>query len=480
MSRGKELAKNTVILSVGRLGTQIVQFLLLPLYTALLTQEEYGTVDLFNTYITLLLPLFNWQFDRGLFRFLVDCRDDENQQINLISTVFVCHLIQASFYLVFYAIASRYIHSPYKIFLALDVLVSIFLNSMLQIARGKGQNGIYALASFLSISLAAVFNVVFLVGFHMGAWGLFGATLLAKVITLIYTVVSYRIWHFLKVRAVNRNTFWKMLHYSIPLIPNSLSWWVISASDRTVITRFLSVSANGIYAVANKFPNFFIGIYTVFDMAWTETVSLHITDEDRDSFLTESVNHIFMFFSCMCIGLIACMPFIFPLFVNQQFAEAYEQIPILIVAMLFRVVVGLYSAIYIALKKTGAVAKTSAGVAIVNLVINLLLISAIGLYAASLSTLVAFAIMAVYRYFDVKKYVRVPLKRSYVIKIIIVGSVVMGAYYVELGHIWLKLVALFLAVIFSLRENYNFLKSIPTFLKRKKMISKEKKRVSGY
>ena len=103
MSRGKELAKNTVILSVGRLGTQIVQFLLLPLYTALLTQEEYGTLDLFNTYITLLLPLFNWQFDRGLFRFLVDCRDDENQQINLISTVFVCHLIQASFYLVFYA-----------------------------------------------------------------------------------------------------------------------------------------------------------------------------------------------------------------------------------------------------------------------------------------------------------------------------------------------------------------------------------------
>lgn len=465
MNRGKELAKNTVILSVGRLGTQIVQFLLLPLYTALLTQEEYGMVDLFNTYITLLLPLFNWQFDRGLFRFLVDCREDEDRQAALISTVFLSHLAQAAIYLVFYAIAQRYIQSPYKIFLALDVLVNIFLNSMLQVARGKGQNAIYAMASFLSLSLAAVLNVVFLVGFHLGAWGLFSATLLAKVATLLYLVFGQKIWRLFRLYTVDRQLYREVLHYSLPLIPNSLSWWIISASDRTVVTHFLSIAANGIYAVANKFPNFFINIYTVFDMAWTETVSLHINDKDRDAFLTETVNQIFMFFSCLCIGIIACMPFAFPFLVNQQFAEAYYQIPILIVAMLFRVIVGLYSAIYIALKKTGAVAKTSTIVAIINLSVNLALIPFVGLYAASLSTLTAFAVMMVYRYFDVKKYVTVSLKHSAIIKVILVGSITTATYYI--GHVWLNLFALLLAVAFSLRENWNFLKGIPSFLKRK-------------
>ena len=465
MNRGKELAKNTAILSVGRLGTQIVQFLLLPLYTALLTQEEYGTVDLFNTYITLLLPLFNWQFDRGLFRFLVDCREDEDRQSALISTVFLSHLAQAAIYLAFYCIAQRYILSPYKIFLALDVLVNIFLNSLLQVARGRGQNISYAMASFLSLSLAAVLNVVFLVGFHMGAWGLFTATLLAKVATLIYLVFSQRIWKSIRLRAANRQSFREVIRYSVPLIPNSLAWWVISASDRTVIANFLSIAANGIYSVANKFPAFFISAYNVFDMAWTETVSIHINDKDRDAFLTETINSIFNLFSFLCIGIIACMPFVFPYLVNEQFAESYYQIPILITASLFQVIVGLYSAIYIALKKTAAVAKTSAVVAVINLAVNLALISFVGLYAASLSTLAAFAVMAIYRYVDVRKYVDVSLKRSSILKALVIGGITIAAYYIN--HFWLNVLTLLLVVVFAVKENRGFLKEIPVFLRKK-------------
>lgn len=465
MNRGKELAKNTAILTVGRLGTQIVQFLLLPLYTALLTQEEYGTVDLFNTYITLLLPLFNWQFDSGLFRFLVDCREDEDRQTTLISTIFLSHLAQAAIYLVFYCIAQRYILSPYKIFLALDVLVNIFLNSLLQVARGRGQNISYAMASFLSLSLAAVLNVVFLVGFHMGAWGLFTATLLAKVATLLYLVFSQRIWKSIRLRAANRQSFREVIRYSVPLIPNSLSWWVISASDRTVIATFLSIAANGIYSVANKFPTFFISAYNVFNMAWTETVSIHINDKDRDAFLTETINSIFNLFSFLCIGIIACMPFVFPYLVNEQFAESYYQIPILITASLFQVIVGLYSAIYIALKKTAAVAKTSAVVAVINLAVNLALISFVGLYAASLSTLAAFAVMAIYRYFDVKKYVNVSLKRSSILKALVIGGITIAAYYIN--HFWLNIWTLLLVVVFAVKENRGFLKEIPAFLRKK-------------
>ena len=73
--------------------------------------------------------------------------------------------------------------------------------------------------------------------------------------------------------------------------------------------------------------------------------------------------------------------------------------------------------------------------------------------------------MMVYRYFDVKKYVTVSLKHSAIIKVILVGSITTATYYI--GHVWLNLFALLLAVAFSLRENWNFLKGIPSFLKRK-------------
>lgn len=83
MSRKTELAKNTAILTVGKLCTQCISFFLLPLYTAILSTEEYGTFDLLVTYSTLLLPLVNWQLDQGLFRFMLDYRGNKEEQLVL-------------------------------------------------------------------------------------------------------------------------------------------------------------------------------------------------------------------------------------------------------------------------------------------------------------------------------------------------------------------------------------------------------------
>lgn len=75
------------VLTVGKLCTQCISFFLLPLYTAILSTEEYGTFDLLVTYSTLLLPLVNWQLDQGLFRFMLDHRGNKEEQGKLFSTL---------------------------------------------------------------------------------------------------------------------------------------------------------------------------------------------------------------------------------------------------------------------------------------------------------------------------------------------------------------------------------------------------------
>ena len=80
MSRGKELAKNTAILTFGKICTQFVSFLLLPLYTAILEPRVYGIADLFNSYIYLIIPVVSLMLEQGLFRFLLDCRNDTNRK----------------------------------------------------------------------------------------------------------------------------------------------------------------------------------------------------------------------------------------------------------------------------------------------------------------------------------------------------------------------------------------------------------------
>lgn len=83
MSRGKELIKNTAIVAVGKVCTKFLSFFLLPFYTAILSTEDYGIVDLFNTYISLLLPLIVFQIEDAIFRFMIEVREKEEEKERL-------------------------------------------------------------------------------------------------------------------------------------------------------------------------------------------------------------------------------------------------------------------------------------------------------------------------------------------------------------------------------------------------------------
>lgn len=457
MTKGKELAKNTLILTVGKICTQFISFLLLPLYTALLIPEEFGIVDLFNTYISLLVPIFNWQFENGLFRFLIDYRNNKEQQKVLFSTVLISNIIQTIVYLVFFIVFQGFISSEYKIFLAIDVALSIFLNTLLQFPRGLGNNTSYAIGSFISASSTVVLNVIFIAGLKMGAYGMFIATVFAKIITIVYLSVSQKVWRYFSIKSFSKSEFENICKYSLPLIPNQLSWWVVGVSDRTIISHFINVAANGIYSVANKFSSVFITFYNIFNMSWTESVSLHINDEDRDEFLTDTINSMFSLFSSICLGIIACMPIAFPILINEQYSSAYKQIPILMIAVLFQVVVGLYSVIYVALKKSVEIAKTSFYAGVINIVTDVILIHFIGLYAASVSTLLAYMTMAIYRYFNIKKYVNIPLSSRIILSTVLMATIVIISYYYN--HLITNIITLVIIIVYAIIINKDFLKS---------------------
>lgn len=453
MNKKKELTKNTVILTIGKLCTQFISFLLLPLYTALLSPQEYGSVDLFNTYCTLLLPIFNWQLDSAMFRFLLDCRNQPGRQKQIFTTILNTNIFQTVLYLLFFAIAYNHMTSGYRIYLAFDVVLNIFLSSLLQFARGIGQITHYTIASFISAVSMVGINVLLIAVLRFGAEGMYFATVAAKFITVLYLILALNAKGYYRWCKFDRKLFKEIMKYSIPLIPNQFSWWVIGVSDRVIISSLLGMPANGIYSVANKFSGLFITFYNIFNLSWTESVSLHLHDEDEEIFLTDMINTIFFFFASACFGLIAMMPFIFPVMINSQYQDAYKQIPILMIAVLFQVLVGLYSAVYVASRKTKEIAKTSFWAAFVNITLNILLISKVGLYAASLSTLAAYLTMGIYRYFHVKQFVNVPIRKASVLSAILIGGITIASYY--WGNRIMKITALLIVCIHLILTNKN-------------------------
>ena len=457
MSRQKDLAKNTAILTVGKVCTQCISFFLLPLYTAILSAEDYGTFDLFVTYATLLLPLINWQLDQGLFRFMLDYRGNKDEQKKLFSTLLLSSTAQNIIYVILFICIEPFLKIENAYFLLLYVVLQVYNALFLQFVRGLGYSIKYTIASFISASATTVLNVIALVFLRMGLEGLFVSTLTAQLLTLIYLVVSSRSWEYFSLKNARIGTFKKVGTYSIPLIPNNLAWWVVNASDRTIISHVLGTAANGIYSVANKFPNVFINFYNILNLSWTETVSLHYNDEDRDEFLTDTMTSLVKLFVAACLGIVACMPFVFPIMVNAKYNAAYNQILILMYAMLFRVLVGLYSCVYVAQKNAKKIAYTSISAAIINITVDLILINKIQVFAASLSTLVAFLSMFIVRYIDVNKTVHMRIKKPIAVGSVLLSVMLIGTYYCNNKVV--QFVALCITAIYAVVTNMDLLKS---------------------
>ena len=419
MSKGKDLAKNTAIVSIGKICTQLITFFLLPVYTAVLSNEEYGVVDLLNTLTSLLLPIVTLQIEQGIFRYLIDCRENNEKQIKLITTIIRFMIIQSIACIVIFLCVSPFIHNEYKYFLMANLLMGIFSSLLLQICRGLGDNATYAIGSFITGAFTVVLNVIFIVAFRWGAYGMLGATAISNFICAVYIFLKRKIYKYIKPKQFDKTILKEIIKYSVPLIPNMISWWIVSASDRTIISAVIGIAQNGIYSAANKFSGVFTTLYSVFNLTWTESASININSEDRDEFFSKILDFVIRFFGCLCLGTIAVMPFVFNILINEKFAEAYYQIPILILGSVFNILVSFVGSIYVAKKLTKEIAKTSIISAVINIFVNIVLIKSIGLYAASISTVIAYALMFIYRWIDVKKYVKFNVNKILMFALII-------------------------------------------------------------
>ncbi len=402
-SNAKELAKNTAIISIGKICTQVVSFLLLPVYTGVLSTEEYGAVDLIITYTSLLLPIVTLQLEQALFRFVLEKRGNKDAISDVLSSIYIITFVALFIFSSIYIGVSPFINSQYKYYLLANLVANSFSSLMLQTARGLGKNSIYALGSFFSASSMIVLNIIFIVCFHFGAYGMMYAHIMGSLICGVYVYISLHIHEYIKISIPELKTIKRFLSYSLPLIPNQISWWILSASDRTVILWKMGVAYNGVYSIAGKFSTLYGVMYNIFNLSWTELISVHFYDEDRDKTFSELQDMVVRLLICIYLGIVSVMPFVFPVMINEKYADAYYQIPILMLGIFFSAMIGVMSAYYIADKNTKVIAKTSMTCAIINLVLDVTLMPFIGLFAASIASAIAYFVMYIVRYIDINK-----------------------------------------------------------------------------
>ena len=271
MTKEKYLFKNTFIITIGKICTQLITFFLLPLYTAVLSTEEYGIVDLVTTLSMLLLPVITFQVEQAIFRELLENRTNKKKNDLIISNGIISVTIQCCIFIIVYLLLSKIFKNEYEYLLLINIICYIYISLFQQIARGKGNNITYSIGSFINACATILFNLIFLLKFQMGAKGMILGNIFGQIAAIIYLFFSEKILKHLHFSLFNIKYVKKLWKYSFPLIPNELSWWVFNVSDRVIVSLILGLSANGILSAASKFSNVYITLFNIFNISWTES-----------------------------------------------------------------------------------------------------------------------------------------------------------------------------------------------------------------
>lgn len=458
MTRKQELAKNTFIIMIGKISTQFLTFFLLPIYTFTLSQSELGTFDLITAYVTLLVPVLTLQLESAVFRFLIDARDNKNKQYSVVSNSFLVLFLEIVISCIVFFIIKLFIVIPYDMYILGNIIGYALSGVGLQICRGLGDNKLYSLGSFLCGFLTFVLSFVFLVIFKVGIPGLFISTMFSNILLFIIIFVKLNLFKSISKINYDKKLIKSMLIYSIPLTISGISWWVISASDKTLITWLLGSSRNGIYTVSSKFALIYTSIYTIFNLSWTESASVYIKDKDRELYFNNVALISFNLFFCLFIGMIAAISVFFPLLINSSYNEAYIYIPILLFGTFLNAICSFLASIFLAVKDSQLVAKTSFTSAVLNFFINLILIKYIGLYAAALSTVLALVVIFIKRYRKAQEIISIKLPLKTLVNSFIIMLLVVGMYYIEnvFVHVFLLIFTVLISIIINKEIILNF------------------------
>ena len=428
-NRNNELLKNTIAISIGKMGIKIVQFFLLPFYTSILSTEEYGTADLLNAYISLISIIVSLRIEQALFRYLAEVREEKEKCSKTITNVFIVTACSLSVFLLFFLLMFPFLKSPYKMYFITNVIILVLSNVVTQVSRGLGDYKTYAAAGLLTTFFMIFFNIIFLSVFQLRVDGLLISVLFGNIIGLLYVLYKKRVFQYINMGYLDKKLMKELCKYSFPLIPSELSWQIVKASDKFIVNFVLGAGSVGILSISTRFSSIYTEIYSVYNMSWIDVVVCQNFNEEGKAYINRMIHIAFRIFSSICIGMMAAISLFFSALVNETYQASYYLIPMYLFLTLIYISRSLFSGILIAKKKVTVIAKATIGAGIVNILVNLLLIKWVGIWAAPISSCCAYFYMFLVDLVQVKKEMEITFELKYIIPYSILFGIVLAGYY---------------------------------------------------
>ena len=394
----KSLFKDFKYLIIGNFGSKILNFLLVPLYTTLLTTEEYGIYDLVNVTILLFIPVLTLGIMDAPARFLLD-KDSNKKDIISVAAKKCLYGIAAFWVLLTINLFLNIvpIFSQYYLYIIVLFVAEILYQLGQSFARGMDRLYDVSISGFICSSLILTLNILFLVVLKQGLDGYFIANIISILVSSLYLIVRTKYISEIKIKTINKDVQKDMVKYSKPLVLNSVGWWINNVSDRYVVTIMCGIAANGIYSVAYKIPSILSIIQSIFGQAWTISAVKTYNDENKRNYYSNIYKAYNFLNVIVCSVIIMFNNVIALVLYKQNFYDAWVYTPYLLMSVLFGAMSGVLGGILAGPKDTKVMGRTTIIGAIINIALNIVLIWKMGPMGAAIATMVSYFVVWVLR-----------------------------------------------------------------------------------
>ena len=388
MNRYKQLLSNTAVFTAGKFISKMLVFFMVRFYTAYLTTAEYSTADLITNMANLLIPLACLGIGEGVFRKAAS--GSENREQFFTNGIMILMVGSAGFLVLSPLLGLVSFFEGYVWLLILYVVVSNIHTVCSQYLCACGEVRLFAFQGILNTALTIGLNILFLPVFDMGVTGYVLSIILADGLVALFLVLYGRLWRAFKTCLISWPVMKQMLSFCLPLIPTTVFWWVTSVSDRYLVASLCSSDMNGLYAAAYKVPNLLVYAVSIFDSAFKLSVAPEQEGSTRTSFFTRVWrNYITITFIGGMILILCCKPIAGVLFA-EGYQAAWVYIPLLSAATIFTALDTFLGSVYYTCQRTMYSLWTALVGAVLNIVLNILLIPPYGAMGAAVATFVSY------------------------------------------------------------------------------------------
>ncbi|MBR5112834.1 MAG: oligosaccharide flippase family protein, partial [Clostridia bacterium] len=197
--RTKNLIKNTGILTLSSFASKLLSFFLVPLYTSVLSTEEFGNYDIILSTLTILLPLVTLNISDAVMRFTMDKEKEPDKAASVglwftLSGIAIAIILSS---VVGFTPLIKYV-SGLRVISVVFFAALAFNSYLTQLAKGKEKVLDMGIAGIIGTATAIITNLLFLLVFRMGLKGFFYAGILGSAIPDIYYFFRLKVWHYFK------------------------------------------------------------------------------------------------------------------------------------------------------------------------------------------------------------------------------------------------------------------------------------------